>query len=245
MAERTILFNGQPRLEILFFISRNILTDVSGADFMLAGDGPFFNSRRLQMKDCLYQANWNRNIKAFYEAITTKLLKQWSFKFDGKTSQMDIIRDVGNSGESSIIRTALLLTNVAHIYFAANIFHLPLKSDAHPKGVYTEHELYMIMAVSHPFFHRFHLLIPSQVIFIVIFFGDVDPAKTFPLRVAGLPLTQGLGKLVEMNVDIINKTGMISGLIDPLFEEHNALKDYGIHMVRHLLKGGLGVHETV
>jgi hypothetical protein len=79
----------------------------------------------------------------------------------------------------------------------------------------------------------------------VIFFGDVDPAKTFPLRVAGLPLTQGLGELVEMNVDIINKTGMISGVIDPLFEDLNALKDYGIHVVRHLLKGGLGVHETV
>jgi linoleate 10R-lipoxygenase len=79
----------------------------------------------------------------------------------------------------------------------------------------------------------------------VIFFGDVDPAKTFPLRAAGLPLTQGLGKLVEMNVDIIDKTGMISGLVDPLFEENNALKDYGIHMIRHLLKAGLGVHETV
>lgn len=88
-------------------------------------------------------------------------------------------------------------------------------------------------------------LISFQIIFIVIFFEDVDPTKTFPLRAAALPLTEGLGQLVEMNVDVINKTGMISGIVDPLFEEHNALKDYGIHMVRRLLKGGLGVHETV
>lgn len=82
------------------------------------------------------------------------------------------------------------------------------------------------------------------VIFVVIFFGDVDPAKTFPLRAAGLPLTRALGQLVEKNVSVISKTGFISGLIDSKMEEHNALKDYGVHMVRHLLKGGLGVHET-
>ena len=28
----------------------------------------------------------HKNIKSFYETITTKLLKQWSFKIDGKTS---------------------------------------------------------------------------------------------------------------------------------------------------------------
>ena len=103
-----------------------------------------------------------------------------------------------------------------------------MKSDAHPKGVFTEHELYMILAV----------------IFIVIFFGDVDPAQTFALRTAGLPLTQSLGALVEQNINIISKTGLISGLVDPLMAEHTALKDYGVHMIRHLLKGGLGVHET-
>jgi hypothetical protein len=66
---------------------------------MLAGDGPFFHERRLQMKECLYQANWHKNIKAFYESITVQLLKKWSFKVDGTTSHVDIIRDVGNSGE--------------------------------------------------------------------------------------------------------------------------------------------------
>lgn len=83
------------------------------------------------------------------------------------------------------------------------------------------------------------------VIFIVIFFGDVDPAKTFPLRAAGLPVTQDLGQLVEQNVSFISKTSLVSGIVDTFMEENNALKDYGVHMVRHLLKTGLGVHETV
>ncbi|RDW75784.1 hypothetical protein BP5796_06605 [Coleophoma crateriformis] len=210
----TILKNGDvfgvdPWRRGLYF-----LMGKPGADFMLAGDGPFFAERRTQMKQCLYQDNWHKSVKAFYQDITLSLLKQWSYNLHGTTKQVDIIRDVGNS---------------AHVHFAANIFSLPLKSNAHPKGVYTEHELYGILAL----------------IFIVIFFGDVDPTKTFPLRAACLPLCQGLGQLVEANVDIINKTGIISGLIDPLiFPEHNALKDYGVHMVRHLLKGELGVHET-
>jgi linoleate 10R-lipoxygenase len=80
--------------------------------------------------------------------------------------------------------------------------------------------------------------------FVVIFFEDVDPAKTFPLRTAGLPLTQGLGALVEQNVSIISNTGLIAGNTDPLMKEHNALTEYGVHMIRNLLKGGLGVHET-
>jgi linoleate 10R-lipoxygenase len=88
-------------------------------------------------------------------------------------------------------------------------------------------------------------LITLQIIFVVVHFGDVDPVKTFPLRTAGLPLCQALGALIEQNVSIIDKTGLISGLIDPLFmKEHNALKDYGVHMIRKLLSNGLGVHET-
>ena len=70
-------------------------------------------------------------------------------------------------------------------------------------------------------------------------------STTFPLRTAGLPLTQALGKLVEMNVNVIAKSRLLSGIVDPLFEEHNALKDYGIHMVRQLLAGNPDVHEMV
>ena len=66
---------------------------------------------------------------------------------------------------------------MAHVHFAANVFSLPLKTEDHPHGVYSEQEMYMAMAV----------------IFITIFF-DIDPAKSFPLRQAGRAITQQLGK---------------------------------------------------
>ncbi|KAK6604717.1 Linoleate 10R-lipoxygenase [Botrytis cinerea] len=159
-----------------------------GANFMLAGDGDFFAERRNQMKECLYQDKWHESVKNYYESIVPRLLKRWSYNIGGTTNQVDVIRDIDNS---------------AHVHFAANVFHLPLKTEDNPK------------------------------------------AKTFSLRAAGLPVTQDLGQLVEQNVNFISKTSLVSGIVDTFMEENNALKDYGVHMVRHLLKAGLGVHETV
>jgi linoleate 10R-lipoxygenase len=123
-----------------------------GGNFMLAGDGLFFAERRQQMSKCLYQANWHKNVKDFYEAITLQLLKKWSSDISKNSKQVDIIRDVGNSGKQSIQGIVRSSNLIAHVYFAANVFSLPLKSDAHPKGVFTEHELYGILAVEvfHP-----------------------------------------------------------------------------------------------
>lgn len=107
------------------------------------------------------------------------------------------------------------------------MFSLPLKTEDHPRGVYTEQELYMVLAV----------------LFIGIFF-DLDPAKSFPLRMAARAVTQQLGKLVELNVSSVNMTGWIAGVVDGIRQENNALKDYGVHMVRRLLDSGLGVSEV-
>jgi linoleate 10R-lipoxygenase len=117
--------------------------------------------------------------------------------------------------------------NIAHTHFAANVFSLPLKTAEHPRGVYTEHELYMVLSV----------------LFVGIFF-DLDPVKSFPLRKAARAVTQQLGKLVEMNVQSVSMTGWIAGVIDGLREEENALRDYGVHMIRRLLDSGMGVSEA-
>src|SRR5205085_11922649 len=103
------------------------------------------------------------------------------------------------------------ISNITHVYSAANVVSLPQKTEDHTHGVYTEHELYMVLAV----------------IFIVIFF-DIDPAKSFPLRQAGYAVSQQLGKLVEANVKAVHNTGFIAGVVDPIFQNHNALKDYGV-----------------
>lgn len=107
------------------------------------------------------------------------------------------------------------------------MFSLPLKSEERPRGVYSEHELYMVLAV----------------LFVGIFF-DLDPVKSFPLRMAAKAVTQQLGKLVEMNVNTVNLTGFISGVVDSFRQENNALKDYGVHMVRRLLESGLSVKQA-
>ncbi|KAL8737471.1 MAG: hypothetical protein Q9181_001659, partial [Wetmoreana brouardii] len=181
-----------------------------GLDFMLSGDTKFHAQQKQTMGKALFRENWHQHIKDFYEQITLKLLHQKSFKLAG-TNMVDITRDVGN---------------IAHIHFAANVFSLPLKSEESPHGVYSEQELYMVLAV----------------IFVCIFL-DLDPAKSFPLRHATRAVAQQLGKLVEANVHSVSRTGMIAGIVDRFRENQNPLSDYGVHMVRRLLESGLGVNE--
>ena len=181
-----------------------------GGDFMLSGDTLFHANQRKLMGESLYRDQWHQHVKDFYEHITLKLLTENSCKIAGM-NQVDITRDVGN---------------LAHVHFAANVFSLPLKTEDHAHGVYSEQELYMVLAA----------------IFTTIFF-DLDPAKSFPLRMATRSVTQTLGKLVEANVKMIDATGFISGIVNKLHQDLTPLKDYGIHMVRQLLEGGQSTSE--
>lgn len=112
------------------------------------------------------------------------------------------------------------------MHFAANVFSLPLKTEEHPHGVYTEQELYMVLAI----------------IFTCVF-SDVDPAKSFPLRMAARAVTQQLGTLVEANIKSVNRTGWIAGIVDSMHQEQGPLNDYGVHMVRRLLESGMDTSE--
>ncbi|KAI9845144.1 MAG: hypothetical protein M1837_005029 [Sclerophora amabilis] len=188
----------------------DFLMGKGGMDFMLSGDTKFHNQQRQLMGKALYRDQWHQQVKDFYEFITLKLLKEKSFKIAG-TNQVDITRDVGN---------------ISHIHFAANVFSLPLKTEDHPRGVFSEQELYMVLAV----------------IFLCIFF-DLDPAKSFPMRQAAFAVTQKLGKLIEANVKAVNMTSWISGIVDGMAHHHTPLTDYGVHMIRRLLESGLGPTE--
>ena len=188
-----------------------------GFDFMLSGDTPFHAQQKQTMAKILYHNDWHKQIKAFYEDITLRLLHENSYKLASPTqagaiNQVDITRDVGN---------------LAHCHFAANVFSLPMKTKENPRGVLSEHELYGAIAV----------------IFAAIFF-DFEPTKSFPLRIAARAFAQKLGKLIEMNVKTTRATGIISGLADNFRENDNALKEYGVHMIRKLLDTGLSVEEV-
>ena len=116
--------------------------------------------------------------------------------------------------------------NLANVHFAANVFSLPLKTEDHPRGIYSEEEMYMVLAI----------------IYASVFF-DLDPSKSFPLQLAAKAVTQQLGKTVESNVKMVNATGLIAGIVDGMQHNHSPLQDYGVHMVRRLLESGMGVSE--
>ena len=182
-----------------------------GKDFMLSGDGlPNSESRQL-ITQALYRDRWEAEVKKFYEKITIQLLRKHSYKIAG-VNQVDIVRDI---------------VNIAQVHFCAHVFSLPLKTESNPLGMYTEVELYMVMAL----------------VFINIFY-DVDIAKSFALNQASRKVVQQLGQLVMVNAQLINKTGFITTLIDRL-HRHDVLTDYGIHMIQQLLATGIPVDEIV
>lgn len=112
------------------------------------------------------------------------------------------------------------------MHFAANVFSLPLKTAEFPRGVYSEQELYIVLAL----------------MFILIFF-DVDPVKTFPLALGAHTTTQGLGKLVAANVKFTSGSGILGGIAGKLHHQQGPLADYGVHMIKKLIDTGLSVEE--
>ncbi|KAL8994261.1 MAG: hypothetical protein Q9169_005714 [Polycauliona sp. 2 TL-2023] len=183
-----------------------------GLDFMQSGDSKFHSQQNKTMAKALYQDNAHVDIKDFFEETTLKLLHQKSYRLKNLDMNIcDITRDVGN---------------LAQVHFAANMFSLPLKTDENPKGAFSEHELYMVLAV----------------IFNAVFLNE-DPAESFALRHAARAVSQQLGKLVEANVHSVSMSSVVSGVVDRFRENHNPLSDYGVHLIRRLLDSGLGVSE--
>lgn len=202
-----------------------------GANFMLAGDQDINAKSRQLMSKALYRHAWDREVRAFYEKITLQLLHEKSYKIGG-INQVDIVRDVGN---------------LAHVHFAAEVFALPLKTDHNPRGVYSETELYSVMArklTPHSSGWIHTNIISPIVVFMTIFF-DVDPVKSFLLKQISRTAAQQLGEIVEAKVKALAEpTGLIASVIE-MFHEHTPLSSYGTHMIEQLLKTGLSVKELV
>lgn len=183
-----------------------------GADFMLSGDAPANANSRRVMGSALYRDKWEDEVKSFYETITLQLLREKSYKISG-TNQVDIVRDVGN---------------LAQVHFSAEVFCLPLKTEKNPTGVYTESQLYSIMAL----------------VFICIFF-DEDPAQSFPLRQAARTLTQQLGEIMETLIIPEAREPTVVNTVLGFFHKHSALSKYGLHMIHQLFKSGLSTKDII
>ncbi|PYI22509.1 heme peroxidase [Aspergillus japonicus CBS 114.51] len=182
-----------------------------GRDFMLSGDKPPNAASRKMMGAALYRDKWESEAKKFYENITLKLLHQHSYQIAG-VNQVDIVRDIAN---------------LAQVHFCANVFSLPLKTESNPRGIFTEQELYEIMAL----------------VFASIFY-DADVGKSFELNQGARSATQQLGELTMANVDFVRNTGFIQSLVHSL-HRHDILSEYGVHMIQRLLASQISPTEIV
>jgi linoleate 8R-lipoxygenase / 9,12-octadecadienoate 8-hydroperoxide 8R-isomerase len=198
--------------EAIEFLMRNRVPGKShGTDYTVSGDGSANASSRSLMEPAVYRAHWEHVVKRFYERITMQLLHRNAYTIAGQ-NQVDIVRDV---------------SNLAQVHFASTVFSLPLKTEMNPRGLFTETELYLLMAT----------------VFASVF-NDVDPAKPFPLRHAARNVAQKLGKLMESKVRFVEKTGFLQNILEK-FYRHDTLSDYGVHLIRRLLRSGKSPEELV
>ncbi|KAF4625551.1 hypothetical protein G7Y89_g12617 [Cudoniella acicularis] len=173
-----------------------------------------------KQKHGLYPTDWQAEVRTFFTQTTNKLLKEYAYKIPvssknkaKSTYQVDIVRDVAN---------------LVNTRFAASVFSLPLKSDEHPRGIYTEQELYQVLSL----------------LYISIFCNN-DVAKSFQIREAAHLLAQQLGELVLLNAEAISATGLLSDLLAKLHKDAGGLTEYGTHMIQRLLESKLPVKEVV
>lgn len=108
------------------------------------------------------------------------------------------------------------------------VFCLPLKTKKNPTGVFSESDLYNVMAL----------------VFTCIFF-DADPANSFALRQAARKLTQLLGEIMETLVLPEAKEPTIINDVLGFFHKHTALSKYGLHMLQQLLRSGLSTKDII
>jgi hypothetical protein len=106
------------------------------------------------------------------------------------------------------------------------MFNLPLKTKENSKGIFSEQELYTVLAL----------------IFAAIFF-DIDPAKSFPLRQAARTVAQQLGGIIETNVKVVTGWGLKGLFTSSPSPQDDFLAAYGNNLIKGLKKSGLSTQD--
>lgn len=212
-----------------------------GEAFCLSGDGDANRSNRNYIQKCLYPQTWERDVKTFFSATSARLLTKYGFLISEtpkrRTFEVDIVRDV----------IALATT-----HFSAALWSIPIKTEAHPHGIYTEHQLYNVLLAG----------------FAAIFF-DADVANSHKLRSQARVLAQQLGGLVTLRARWLDVgDGILAAMLDTLKEsitairrivsgiwpgkrrsdpetEWPALRLYGDHMIQRMLSESGATPERV
>lgn len=137
------------------------------------------------------------------------------------------------------------------------MFNLPLKTRENTKGIYSEHELYMVLAIifvcivgtipsfslsyERPMNYRNYKEYTDEAL--VNQFFDIDPAKSFALRQAAKGVTMQLGKLIEANVQLVTGLGL-RGFFAAKPKADDPLASYGVNIIKGLHHSGLSVYDV-
>ncbi|RYP35414.1 hypothetical protein DL767_003821 [Monosporascus sp. MG133] len=203
------VLEDQAKYKVTWHEGLSFLMGAGGSRFMLSGDSALHAGQRRCMHEQLYKDSWKSHIKAFYAQVTDQLIREKSYGLAG-TNFVDVVRDVGNIGP---------------VHFAARTFNLPLKTASNPRGIYTEHELYAVLAI----------------IFACVFF-DFEPVKSFPLRQAARAVAAQLGGLIEANVNVVAGLGF-RGFFAAKPDPDDPLATYGVNLIKGLKKAGLNNYD--
>lgn len=111
------------------------------------------------------------------------------------------------------------------MHFVSRLFKVPLKTVSNPKGIYTEEELYSVLAL----------------IFITVFL-DVDPVKTFPLRQAAKTVSEQLCKIIETSVGTATGWGL-KALFSGGEDRSDPVHVHGLNMIKDWSKEGISASD--
>ena len=133
------------------------------------------------MAASLYRNTWHRQVKEFLivyhaETVDREKLQDRRDRPGGHYPRVSTYIDSESSNAE-----APSLGSLTQVYFAASVFSLALKTKEHPHGVYTEQAMYMALAV-----------------IFTCNFSEIDPAKSFPLRLAANAL---IGATLRMPIE--------------------------------------------
>ena len=174
------------------------LVTVGDSKFKLSGDISHHDSQRLAAQQELYTGSHDQ-IKAFYKKTTESLLAEHSYKLAGRQF-VDVVRDIAN---------------LVPVHFAARVFNLPLKTKDNPKGIYTEHELYAVLAI----------------IFVAIFTVP-DPVHAFPIAQTARAVSSQLAEAIESGIK------GSKGFYSSSAKKSEPVSVYGANLVKALSKAG-------
>ncbi|KAL2872843.1 peroxidase/cytochrome P450 family protein [Aspergillus lucknowensis] len=181
-------------------------------DYMLSGDSTANANQRTFVSERLYRPpDGLEQVQRFYESITSDLIRRNSRKV-GNSYQLDIVRDVGN---------------IAHAYFCAEFFNMPLKGSH-----YSPADAYTIKELSDALFDLFGYV-----------FLDVDPPQSYKNRMVAKREAERMGEVMTKAVS--EASGNIFSHPSRIFGSKSSLPGFGPQLVKRLREGGKSVEDAV